>query len=90
MSNLISENQRAAMHIAILEVLPARVYALEEMRFKAGSFYDTPDFAEQTKHVPAFSALGLHEWSISQLWRHFRTVSESVSCLCFSYNLCGE
>lgn len=78
-SNPISENQRAAMHVAVLEALPSRVYALEEMRFKAGSFYDTtPDFAEQTKHVPAFSALGLHEWSISQLWRHFTTVSERL------------
>lgn len=80
-SNLISQNQRAAMHIAILEALPARVYALEEMRFKAGSFYDTPDFAEQTKRVPAFSALGLHEWSISQLWRHFTTVSGVFLCV---------
>ena len=78
-SNPISENQRAAMHVAVLEALPSRVYALEEMRFKTGSFYDTtPDFAEQTKHVPAFLALGLHEWSISQLWRHFTTVSERL------------
>lgn len=74
-SSLLSENQRAAMHIAVLEALPAKVYALEERRFKAGAFYDTPDFAEQKLHVPAFSALGLHEWSISQIWRHFTTAS---------------
>lgn len=86
-SNLISANQRAAMHIAILEALPARVYALEEMRFKAGSFYDTSDFAEQTVHIPAFSALGLHEWSISQIWRHFRAVSEFLVC---TTRLCSE
>ena len=79
-SNLISENQRAAMHIALLETMPARVYALKEKRFKAGSFYDTADFAEQKKHVPAFSALGLHEWSVSQLWRHFTTVSHQSLC----------
>ncbi len=77
-SSLISEDRRAALHVAFLQVLPNRVYALEEICFKAGSLYDSPEFAEQAKHVPVFSALRLHEWSILQLWRHFRTVSTNL------------
>lgn len=63
------------MHVAVLGALPAGVYALEEMRYKTGSFYDAPEFAQQKEHRSVFSALGLHEWSISQIWRHFRLVS---------------
>lgn len=74
-ASLISENQRASMHIAVLEVLPANVYALEERRFNKGSLYETTEFSPHRKHCPVFAELGLHEWSIAQIWRHFRRVS---------------
>lgn len=73
-ASLVTEDQRASLHIAVLQVLPFVVYALEERRFKAGSFYETPEFAQQKELCPLFAALGLHEWSISHLWRHFRQV----------------
>lgn len=74
-ASLISEDQRASMHIAFLEALPSNVYALEERRLKSGSFYEIPEFSPHRKHCPVFAALGLHEWSVSQIWRHFRRVS---------------
>lgn len=71
----ISEDQRAAMHATVLGALPAGVYALEEMRYKTDSFYESPEFAPHQESRAIFGALGLHEWSVSQLWRHFRLVS---------------
>ncbi|CAM9264236.1 unnamed protein product [Ectocarpus sp. 4 AP-2014] len=78
-ASLATEDQRASLHIAVLQVLPSVVYALEERRFKAGSFYETPEFAQQKELRPLFAALGLHEWSISHLWRHFRQMNETGS-----------
>lgn len=66
------------MHIAMLEALPAGVYALEERRFEVGSFFDSSDFAQQIQHCPVFASLGLHEWSVSHIWRHFREVRKPV------------
>ncbi|CAM9286904.1 unnamed protein product [Ectocarpus fasciculatus] len=78
-ASLVTEDQRASLHIAVLQALPSVVYALEERRFKAGSFYDTPEFAQQKELCPVFAALGLHEWSISHMWRHFRQMNETGS-----------
>lgn len=63
------------MCMAVLEALPVNVYRLAEKRFRTGSFYETKGFSGQRKHCPAFEALGLHEWAVSQIWRHFRRVS---------------
>lgn len=63
------------MHAAILGALPVGVYALEEMRYKIGSLYESPEFAQHQEICAIFAALGLHEWGVSRLWRHFRLVS---------------
>lgn len=86
-ASLVSEDQRASMHMAVLEALPSSVYTLEERRFKAGSFYETTEFSPHRKHCPVFAALGLHEWSVSHIWRHFRRVSEKrgVITVCTRY-----
>ncbi|CAM9833334.1 unnamed protein product, partial [Scytosiphon promiscuus] len=77
--SLTSQDYRAAMHIAVLDMLPAGVYALEERRFEMGSFFETPEFAEQKQHCPVFVSLGLHEWAVSHIWRHFQKMNETGS-----------
>lgn len=72
---VMSRDQRASLHVAVLEAFPANVYALEEGRFRAGSFYDEKkEFEPHRKHCALFAALGFHEWSVQHLWRHFRRV----------------
>lgn len=87
-ASLVSEDQRASMYIAVLEALPSNVYSLEERRFQAGSFYETTEFSPHRKHCcPVFAALGLHEWSVSQIWRHFRRVRRARKT-CFDCYFC--
>lgn len=72
------------MRVAIHEALPVNLYPLEERSFSKGSFYNGDEsFADHRAHVPVFETLGLHEWSVSQLWRHFRLVS-----ICCCYPVC--
>lgn len=82
----ISEDQRAAMHAAVLGALPTGVYALEEMRYKAGSFYDAGEFVQHQGNRAVFAALGLHEWGVSQLWRHFRLVNITSRAMIRNYD----
>lgn len=81
-ASLVSNDRRDAVRIAVHEVFPLNLYPLEERLFSKGSFYADDDdtrFADQRAHIPVFETLGLHEWSVSQLWRHFRQVTDKAS-----------
>lgn len=81
-ASLVSNDRRDAIRIAVHEAFPLNLYPLEERLFSEGSFYgddgDSP-FAHQRAHIPIFETLGLHEWSVLQLWRHFRQVTDKTS-----------
>lgn len=90
-ASLISNDRRQATRVAIHEALPVNLYPLEEKNFSKGSFFDgDKSFADQRAHVSVFETLGLHEWSVSQLWRHFRLVSEDVAVTCIFECYCGH
>lgn len=74
-ASLISEDWRASLRIAVHEAIPINMYHLEERHFAIGSLYESEEFATNRIHQDVFRVLGLHEWSVSQIWRHFRLVS---------------
>lgn len=74
-ATVLSQDRQKGSHILMLETLPSGVYVLQEKHFKTGSFYGVKEFEAHRWSCPLFGALGLHEWSISQIWRQFRQVS---------------
>lgn len=73
-ASLISEDQRLALRVALHEATPFNFYRLEERCFSTGSLYNSDKFLANQTHRRVFEALGLHEWSICQIWRHYRLV----------------
>lgn len=73
-ASLVSKDQQASLRIAIHEALPFNLYHLEERRFLAGSLYESSRFSAHRSHQQLFEVLGLHEWSVSRIWRHFNMV----------------